>query len=1641
MGAASNHRGLGVGGPGRRNWWCMALLAVLVLPRPVVGAMVAGAGVTRGADLKQVIRLVAAMGDRSMGSRGCAETADLIHKTFQDLGFEETGRHRYLLPVVAYQSASLTVPDRNLTLPLSPFALNAVTPESTPSVGLDGPLLYVGSGELERFNGKELSGSVVLMEMDSGKSWMNAALLGARALIYVDRGPKAKGFFQEKAELTPVRFPRFWVPLADVRRLFGLFETAPGGLLAPQVHLKSEGGWERITGENIFALVPGVDPALKDQLLVVEAFYDTTALVAGASPGADEASSIVTLLELARTLRAHPPGRSVLLAATSGHAQSLAGLRELVWTLRGKGKEEKELERELEGIVTRAEAALKVLESPVPLEARDRQDLGELQLALVEEIKTQVDQLAKRLMQLRLDEAGMANPELIRELADRRLLLRRLSWRSSYEDLDPSERRLVAELIPGAVNYHQALLEDGRLQLGCLKSGERLRRLVKGREIAAFLSLHLSSHGSGVGAFSEGWLYQIRPEINRAQVYGSLNDILIRLSGPLETGLRLKGFFRDTLRPSHLRSWQSYLGDQPALGGEVGALAGMLGFTLATVDDARPFWGTPFDTPERVDWPYLKQQSEFVTGLVAALSRQPDLTPDFEPANGFATLTGRAKFLRQGEVFPDQPAPGTVVLAYQGQSRFYAMVDSRGTFEIRGLGDSRHVLGKVILEGYRFDPQSGDIIWAIDKRETGKDAYRVRMARRFMETNLVMFGCEMMTLFDILEPRTFNYLTKIEVIDARVESEPPHYWYSRIDTRSSILVSIFLPPGTPLKATLSDTVLRWKLILLNASASHPDGTGYPVEHWPRIPTTDYHVANDMWSLLGPRMETLERCGIVNDRIQTLSRQGRASLDRSGQTQVERRYDRFLEEARSSWAVAERVYDDVERTQRDVLFGVLFYVALFVPFAYCMERLLFGLTDVRKRILAFLAILGAVIGLVYEVHPAFHLTYAPLVVILAFFILCLSALVAYIIFGRFEQEMAELQRRARHLRTSEISRGKAFVAAFVLGVSNLRRRPLRTTLTCTTLVILTFTIMSFTTVKSVRYRSSLRIQEQAPYRHALLLKALGGEALAPEALDMMTNAVSPEGVTAPRAWLVGDDKTRPPMVPLRRDLRDVTALGMLGLSARELQVSGIDAVLGGGRWFRPGERQAVLLSERLARELGVSLERPGGEEVLLWGMPFQVVGWFRGEAFQHRHDLDGEPMTPAVYPSEAAVEMTEVEAEAIESGEEIQMFQGRYQHLPADLVVIVPYETVMALGGSLEGVAIHLNSEEATRTAARHLAERFGLAVFTGEGDGVFLYHTADALSYSGVPNILIPLLISALIVLNTMISSVYERKREIQVYTSVGLAPSHVSFLFIAESLAFAVLSTVLGYLVAQSAASILAATPLWRGITVNYSSLAGVAAMVLVMAVVLVSVLYPSRVAAAIAIPDVNRAWTLPEPRGNELGLTLPFLMKYQEQRGIGAFLRDYYLAHQDVSHGLFSTADLSLGFHCPTTRPDGMAWGKGGEEDCVRMTARVWLAPFDLGIRERVEILFWPAAEDPRYLEIQIVLRREAGEANAWRRTSKAFLDDLRKQLLVWRSLDEEAQSHYGAKLTVAPTSDDGQRTTSGQPPAESEQGAAGS
>jgi hypothetical protein len=220
--------------------------------------------------------------------------------------------------------------------------------------------------------------------------------------------------------------------------------------------------------------------------------------------------------------------------------------------------------------------------------------------------------------------------------------------------------------------------------------------------------------------------------------------------------------------------------------------------------------------------------------------------------------------------------------------------------------------------------------------------------------------------------------------------------------------------------------------------------------------------------------------------------------------------------------------------------------------------------------------------------------------------------------------------------------------------------------------------------------------------------------------MSTGAIYP-----PRRWDLS------PTISLKKE----SAFLGSGLSHLEPSVSGLDEILIGGRWLAENELNSILLPERMATNLGINPQNPQGAVVSMWGMPFEVVGVFSGEKLQQRPDLDGEPLTPATFPREVTSAMTEGEAEAMESGDDVREFQSRYQHIPGNLTMIIPYRSLLAVGGHLKAVAIVPQTKISIQQEAQYLVDRFGLSLFSGEPDGTYLYHASDTMSYSGVPNI------------------------------------------------------------------------------------------------------------------------------------------------------------------------------------------------------------------------------------------------------------------------------------------------------------------
>src|SRR5205823_7442835 len=112
----------------------------------------------------------------------------------------------------------------------------------------------------------------------------------------------------------PVEIPRFWIARQDAARIIPLIDRQQ----PPVATLHCDMKWERVQASNFVGVLPGnsaPENTLKDQIIVLEAYYDAMSIVPGRAPGAESALSIASLLELARVRTAHPPNRTVRVIA------------------------------------------------------------------------------------------------------------------------------------------------------------------------------------------------------------------------------------------------------------------------------------------------------------------------------------------------------------------------------------------------------------------------------------------------------------------------------------------------------------------------------------------------------------------------------------------------------------------------------------------------------------------------------------------------------------------------------------------------------------------------------------------------------------------------------------------------------------------------------------------------------------------------------------------------------------------------------------------------------------------------------------------------------------------------------------------------------------------------------------------------------------------------------------------------------------------------------------------------------------------------------------------------------------------------------------------------------------------------------
>ena len=401
-------------------------------------------------------------------------------------------------------------------------------------------------------------------------------------------------------------------------------------------------------------------------------------------------------------------------------------------------------------------------------------------------------------------------------------------------------------------------------------------------------------------------------------------------------------------------------------------------------------------------------------------------------------------------------------------------------------------------------------------------------------------------------------------------------------------------------------------------------------------------------------------------------------------------------------------------------------------------------------------------------------------------------------------------------------------------------------------------------------------------------------------------------------------------------------------------------------------------------------RVGGDTV-------RVIGAFTSESLHSLRDLDGRDLLPF---DVVGMRTLRKEADDVLAADDDPRLDA------AGAIIAPVYKTFTGLSNSrtrLVSVAIDLGRNRRTGAALGYKTTRDIIDRYL-EQSGQTAYYGIDGVAYygkrsrersmAGLLDLLIPLVIAAMTVLNTMRGSVYERKDEIFVYNAVGIAPKYIFAMFFSEAFVYSVVGSVLGFILSQGTGMLLSAIGFTGGLKMTFTTLNTIYASLAIMAAVFLSTLFPALSAMDIAAPAEDSGWKMPEPEGDILRMVLPFTFDKRDRVAVIEFFFRFFADHGEGSSGPFFAGAPSVAVE---TRD--IPGGKGTESvPCLDVT--VWLKPFDLGVSQRIRIDLPRDSETGEYLA-WATMERLSGSRESWIRLNQPFVGRLRRQFLHWRAV----------------------------------------
>ncbi len=1441
----------------------------------------------------------------------------------------------------------------------------------------------------------------------------------------------------------------------------------------------------------------------RDELVHIQTYKDAASVVPEFSPGAESAINLVGVMDLIDSFAREPPARPVLVSVVNDHSNALTGEYEFASFAFTPGSDiAEELERldylrsqqlviqriygleptedlldYLRGAIERvAGRSFTVKEPAVNHLMMMRNSLrGEVNLMRFRIDNEQMPEATRREMTAEMEELEREADDVVKLLG----LFNRFGHQTFYDELDEDDhhnlRDLFALLAGNAEREAELLDKENRLIWRNLAFRHRLMPLEDAGELrsiprlaeAAFPTLpSLAAFNLDIGAGNDelGLFYEGR--IRNAQV-GSLANLrgrkdqrsrrLARLSLDIaeerteETGS--ENLMRSTILGAGGLSWDSHLVVLRPFGSRAFHQFAESALTLSSVEDQHPYLFTPHDTIDRLDRTRVERSLAFSHDFLQRIVNDDRLPRTIQRRGTnlpFTTELTVRKMDRFSVEIPRTVLDNAVVLAYPdhggetsprhhaGQVRVFPvlMADAAGRLRPRG-----NLWRYASLLAFGFDDDYRNITAALDFEENERrfsSTLSITDGTQFAHRSIVSFESRKSDVFSLTHPRTLERLDRIEVLEGRNDTRPRHFSVAGVDAQGvdkrippafDGTASIFMTPGWPYKLRSGN------VIAIGSTAEELHGTGFPIEqrvvrNLPFVMTEDYlRLARD-------RINLLEARGVSSDPAPEFSLAAEQVLAETRDGGVHTSTIRMVEEARG---LAFHAYQSSVQIINDLVRAVVVLLALVVPFCFFLVKLVSPYTDINRQLLLFLGVFALCTLLLYFIQPAFHVGDRPEVIILAFVIFGLALFVGSVILGKFNAAMTQAVEQSQLSESTDAPQGRLAGVAFMVGVNNMKRRRIRTTLTCATIVLVTFTILSVISVRQDPEPLRLRLGAVAPYDGFTFISP-GMTPIEEARLSRMRAHFDDRARTVTRTWTARQDQFGAympyritPEAPVPGAVSDsFNASILLGLEPAErnflADLEDPEYMVRGSRWFSSRDARELILSQRSAALLGISPDNFQGRMLRLAGQYYELIGLVKDEPFEQMQDLRNLPFLPLKIDS-SLVSEEELSAEDVD----ITQLPGVTTASTLE-VAFLPVETARKLGNTsnrILSVQFH-EPGDAPSTAARAWEEtqRFlryqdvylavGLTEPVQRGDdrsaidgGQYAVASSTTAEVGGVLKVAVPVILAAVIILNTMLGAAMERKKEIAIYNAIGLNPTHVMLFFLAESLVFGLVGSVAGYFIGQILSIGIGH---FVDINLNYSSLAVMVVIFLTIATVMLSTVYPASLAARAAVPSGQRKWSVPTPQGDEIQLKFPFSYDSRRILGICAYLDDFMLQNSEASTGKFLSRLRAVG-RVPTRNvPPASAAANGAQDngpngETLALVYDIAPTPFDLGVNQKMEVY---ADYDPRVKAhmLSVHLTRESGDHDSWTTVNQPFLESLRKRLLGWRSQKSDTQEAFYEK-----------------------------